>query len=907
MNFFVFICFAAAFFSFSCDKKNELSSDEIDSFPGKTIPFEKSVSDLESIPEGYREVPLWLRYPVISPDGKEIVFNYKGKIWRVSSSGGTAVPLTSGKHYDFNPVWSPDGSKIAFASDRTGNFDVFVISSKGGAVKRLTWHSADDSPEAFLDNETVLFSSARKDPSESTMFPGRAFPELYKTGINEDGFEMVLHIPSHSVSIGENEKILYYHDRKGYENNWRKHHKSSVTRDIWRYDMERDVFKKLTSFSGEDREPFFHKGRVYFLSEREGSSNIWIMDEKGDGATQLTYYKDHPVRSLSITEDGVLCFSYNGEIYTMHKDGKPEKTEIFLPSENISAHEEHFVNKDPVSEFTVSSSGEEIVFVMHGEIYAVSPESGTTKRVTETPQEERWVSFTDDGKAIVYASERNSSWNIYKSEIADNAEKFFYATSFREKTLVENRHDTYQPVISPDGRFVVYMRNRKELVLYDVFQKTKKVVLPAGSFLTYTDGDVNYFFSPDSRLLAVETFRNSRWVGEISVVNVTSGKVVNVTNSGHDNSMPRWSNYGKSLAFLSTQDREKQIYGFFLNREVFNEFNMSEELFRIKHKKNSDNGDENEKSGEKKIKPVYFDDNNTEKRIKELVPETHEYLDFVFSEDDEKIYALTMSETAYNIYKTEIRKKQESLLVSIPHPPDLKWFWKPPFHIELASDGRKLFALVDNNLYEVDIEAKNYKKITYQAELTIDRYLERRYLFENVCNTISGRFYEERMHGVNWEKYCDEYSRFLPHINNNYDFTEMLSEMLGELNVSHTGSGFLGTSGPGDETGHAGMLFNSEYKGKGLQVSEILNNSPLMKADTSVSAGYIVIEVNGVRVSSERDYIREMNRTVGKYTGITFRSYDDGKTHKVRLIPVGYREFYSLMYERWIEKNRKKV
>jgi Tol biopolymer transport system component len=92
---------------------------------------------------------LWLRTPALSPDGNEIVFSYKGDLFKVPANGGTAIPLTLHEAYDASPVWSPDGKQIAFASDRYGNLDVFIIPSQGGEAKRLTAHSGNDIPSGF--------------------------------------------------------------------------------------------------------------------------------------------------------------------------------------------------------------------------------------------------------------------------------------------------------------------------------------------------------------------------------------------------------------------------------------------------------------------------------------------------------------------------------------------------------------------------------------------------------------------------------------------------------------------------------------------------------------------------------------------------------------------------------------
>ena len=136
---------------------------------------------LGTVPAWAQTSPGWMRYPAISPDGTTIVFTYKGDLYRVASSGGTATPLTAHAAHDFMPVWSRDGKQIAFASDRYGNFDIFVIPAEGGEPRRLTYHSAPEYPYTFTpDDAAVVFGAARMDTAANSLFPARLQPEVYQ-------------------------------------------------------------------------------------------------------------------------------------------------------------------------------------------------------------------------------------------------------------------------------------------------------------------------------------------------------------------------------------------------------------------------------------------------------------------------------------------------------------------------------------------------------------------------------------------------------------------------------------------------------------------------------------------------------------------------------------------------------
>ena len=279
--------------------------------------------------------PLWLRYPSISPDGKTIVFSYKGDIYKVPSSGGDAIPLTLHEAYDYMPVWSHDGKWLAFASDRYGNFDVYIMPSSGGEAKRLTYHSANDYPYDFTsDNKKVLFGTNRNDIYTSVRFPNRGlFQKLYEVPADGGRSVMVLSAGSEFAKYNAKGDKIIFQDRKGFEDAYRKHHTSAVTRDIWIYDIKKDEYTQVSAFEGEDRDPVWggDDNTFYYLSEKDGTQNIYKGTIGGQNSmSQVTKMKDNPVRFLTRSNDGVLCFTNDGQIYTMKDGGSAQKVNIAI-------------------------------------------------------------------------------------------------------------------------------------------------------------------------------------------------------------------------------------------------------------------------------------------------------------------------------------------------------------------------------------------------------------------------------------------------------------------------------------------------------------------------------------------------------------------------------------------------
>ncbi len=862
-----------------------------------------------------QETPRWLRQSALSPDGKTVAFAYQGDIFTVSAQGGQARQITSSPSHESDPLWSADGKQLIFSSYRESSKDIWVVPAQGGTPTQLTTFTGAETPLAALPDGSVLYSANILPDAEAAVYPNGT--QLYKVPLTGGKSEPFASLTVSKLSVAPDGTLLY-EDYKGVEDALRKHHTSSVTRDIWCYrdskpgftmDAE-GTFTRLTAFPGEDRNPVFASGgkEFYYLSEQGGNFNVWKATVDGTGEPKpVTHFPTHPVRYLSASADGLLLFSYNGDLYTLREGQEPRKLEISLiKDKTVKDKIRRSVSFGAVA-IAASPNGKEVALESRGDIFVTSIDHKTTRRITCTPERERGVSFSSDERELYYAAERDGHWGIWKTSLSNKNDKYFSLTfDFKEEPVTPKGVTCTQPSVSPDGKYLAYFRDRTDIVVRDLKSGKERLVLQ-NALYSYQDGDLDFEWSPDSHYLLSEYEADGGWNNpDVALIEVETSKVTNLTRSGYSDSNFRWALGGKAMTWTSDKagyrshgswGSEKDIYIMFFDGEAYYKFTRDKEDEEIEKLLKEDDKKAQKKEAKDSVKaekgkvdPIVLDLDNREDRIIRLTSSSARLGDHFLSPDGTKLLFIQRLERGFDLCQIDIKTRSVKVLEKGVSG---NFFPSP--------DGKSLYMLSALSIRKLDPSTGKGSSISFSDEYDYYPAAEREYILAHTWKQVKEKFYDETIHGIDWDGFYENYRQFLPYIDNNYDFSELLSELLGELNASHTGARYrpLGSTG----AGRLGVLYDNSYDGEGLKIQEILPGSCLALVKPDLKAGDVICSVNGVPIAAGTAWYDALKYTAGKKTVLGLRS---GKKESTVTVKPASSDSEGL-YKRWIRRNEQLV
>lgn len=847
-----------------------------------------------------------LRFPDIN--GNQIVFVYAGDIWTVSASGGEAKRLTSHIGLELFPKLSPDGKWIAFSAEYSGSRQVYVIPSKGGAPRQLTFYNDVGimPPRGGFDYIVLDWSpDSKKILVRANRTPyGKRMGKYYLVSI-DGGLEEPLEIPEAGFGkfSPDAKKIVYTPISREFRT-W-KRYKGGRAQDVWIYDLEHHTSKRLTKFPGTDQHPLWYKDKIYFVSDRNLILNFYSYDLKTGKIIQVTHYRGYDVLWPS-GRGGFVVYENGGYIYKLNLDsGKTEKLTISIKFDDPNRLP-YFKNVSKyVSRFgyTISPTGKRAVFDARGDIFTVPAKEGITYNLTNSQGiREEYPRWSPDGRWIAIYSDRTGEYEIY---LLDPKGKK------KPVQLTKNSRTWRYPVVwSPDSTKLLYSDKNQLLHYLDI--KTRKVtVVDKASLFDITD----YNWSPDSRWI-VYTKNVKNGLSAIWVYSLEQNKKYQLTNAMYNDFSPVFSMDGKYIFFLSERDfnmnfssfefdfvynKATRIYAMHLTKYV-------PKLFREKNDEESVKGD-NTSNGKRKVEEKV-------KKEKGLVKIEFEGINdrvvaFPLKPGDYYGVAAIKGAILYAknraLYKFDLSKKKSMLII------------KGITGGEISADGKKLLYKAGSKYGIVDI-APNRKVGEGQLNMRdvtmkIDPVKEWNQMFRDGWRIYRDWFYVKNMHGVDWKKMYKKYKRLLPYVSHRADLDYIFGELVSELNAGHCYINWGDFPRPRRvDTGLLGAVLKPDKKAGRYRIVKIFKGenwkeetrSPLTEQGINVKEGDYLISLNHHNVTLKDNPYMFLENTVGKKIPITVNSVPSEKGARTYWIKPIKSEL-KLFYLNWVNSRRKLV
>lgn len=834
-----------------------------------------------------------LRYPSLSPDGKQIAFSYQGDIWTTSSVGGVARRMTIHESYESHPQWSPDGKQIVFRGNRFGNSDLFVVNQNGDRPRQLTYFSGTDFSPKWTSDGNILFSSRRtfaqtereSEVMEVTAQGGTPYRKLDALGLSPN--------PS-----PDGRYIAFV---RGTCRTVREAYKGPANRNIWLYDSKNNTYTQLTTFDGQDIYPDWGTSEMlYFLSARNGRYNLYslrIKEGKAEGKPiALTNYKQEGIRYYDVNMQGTMAVIEHGSnFYTLDlkSKNKPSLIKIDVTKDYRFDPKENKQFTSGAEDYDVSPNGKYIAIVIRGEIF-ITPSDKDKKRavqLTKHPYRDQEVQWLNDS-TLLFLSDRSGNNELYMVRSSDPAERDLFKTfKLETKQLTQTADDENDINISLDKKKLAYKIGRGKLIVADISAEgtlsNQKVLSDSWSIPS------GLSWSPDNKWLAY-SMNDLDFNSEIYIQAAdNSHPAVNVSLHPRGDFSPKWSKDGSKLGFLSNRNNgDTDVWFVWLKKADWEKTRRDwEDAEKPTDKKSKDKKDKN------KVEPIQIDFENIYERLAQVTSLPGNESNLIISPDGETFYYSTNrggrqgggGKPAFNSIKWD--GSEAKILVQNKSIRLLKW-----------DKSGKAIQFLDNlgKLGKITVANKKIVNTAFTAKMKLNYPEERKQIFQDAWRALNTGFYDPEFHGQNFEALRKKYESRAVAASTSQDFRDLFNEMLGQLNASHMGmSGRNPEQTQREQTGLLGIEVVPDAKG--VKITGVLTNSPADRENSKLVVGEIITAVNGTLLTPTMNFYQLLNGTGNERTLLNILG-TDGTTREVVIRPAT--SLRNELYEAWV-KDRK--
>lgn len=871
----------------------------------------------------YGAEPGYYRQPAIH--GNTIVFVAEGDLWTVATKGGRASRLTTHPAAEGQPAISPDGTTLAFTAQYEGPDEVYVMPLSGGRPQRLTFDGARIS--------FVGWTPGGKDGKQAKVLVGTdaycglpakqlialGYPHLY-------GPVSRAIVPLAQAADGRyspDEKTLFF-TRLAFQGSHTKRYKGGTAQQLWSYREGGAEAKPLTvDYPGTSKSPMFWDGRVYFLSDRDGTMNLWSIKPDGTDPRQHTRHKDFDVASADLW-GGRIVYQHGADLWLLDTGtGKYHRIPVALRSD-FDQTRERWIKKpiEFLSDAHSSPDGTKVVLTVRGRVFVTPTKGGRLIEAGRKPGVRyRDARFMPDGKELLLLSDESGEVELWTAP-ADGAGKGARLTI--DGTVLRRN-----AVPSPDGKFVAHTDKDLRLYLLDVHTKenTRLAQSKIDEFQDLT-------WSPDSKYLAfVQCEDNS--LRRVMIYAVATGKITPVTTDRYDSYSPAFSRDGKWLYLLSDRNLKSAVkspWGSYQPEPFFDKptriFHLQlapglrspfapateldpEEAAQSKEDRKKVDQKKDDKEMEK-LPPAAIDLDGIAVRLVPVPVPPGRYQSLAVAENALFWLSLPIGE--------EHVGKVETVAIGRTQP-EVKTVADKVSKFELSGDGKHLLLVREKELLMANaaVEVPDAKKA--QVELagwtfSVKPREEWRQMFADAWRLHRDFFYDRGMHGLDWPAVRKKYEVLLPRVTDRSELDDLIAQMVSELSALHT---FVKPGsvrkGPDDiEVGRLGALLERDDKAGGYRVERVYahdpdepeRTSPLAKPGVEVKNGDVILSIDGDPVLSAAD-IGELLRNKTEKQVMLVVKHGHDKPRRVVVAPLSPKGEADLRYHEWEYTRRLKV
>lgn len=826
--------------------------------------------------------------PAISADGQEIAFISAGDVWVVPSEGGDAHLLVSHAANEERPLYSPDGTRLAFTSDRGGSVDIWILTLAGNQVTRLTYDDGDEFLDAWSpDSEWIYFTRNddvyRVRATGGTAMAVSADPEQRESmaAPAPDGRSLTL------VAHG----AVWQWWRKG-----RSHHDES---ELWRVQLDGDGparYEMLSPLGAKQQWPMYAAdgATLYYVSDRQGPQNLWVKPPQGD-ARPVTTFTSGRVLWPTISSDGHIAFERDFGIWLYEPaSGTAHEVSIALRGAVPADPIEHLSLTSGFSDLAVSSDGRKVAFVAHGDIFAASAtDGGDAVRITRTPAAEGEVTWAADSRRLAYTANRDGVWQLFLYDFASNA----------EISLTDGSGNSTAPVFSPDGTSIAFIHDATELCVVPLDSRVVRVLAHGffGRPLVMSRRPIAW--APDGRWIAYLTADTKMFLNAW-IVPASGGDAHQVTWLADTFAYPyaggvSWSADGTFLTLntgarfeagqlvrvdllpRTPRFREDRFLALFAPDEVPPTATPTDEP------------PDPQPSGT--AVRVAFDD--IRQRLS-VVPIGLDVGPHALSPDGTSVVVTATVGGRQNLFTYSL-----DALAARPVSQQLTTTAAAKTAVQYAPDGQSVWYLEDGRVTVTSVESRTATPLSLRAELDTDFALEKWEVFHQAWEYVDQNFYDPEFHGTDWSAVHAAYAPRVAGARTAPELRRILNLMVGELNSSH-----MSVVGPlpGPVVGCLGLDFDRvAYEERGeFRVAAVVPLGPAAVAG-DVHAGDVVLDIDGTPLGAATNLSALLSHKIARKVTLTVAADAAGRDRRsVSLRPVTWFDEFNIRYRAMVQRRR---